>query len=150
MADAQPLGEIGLAATTFYVSDLDTALAWYEETLGLEPMTVGTDGDRYAAYLVGGSILVLEPRAAAMEPANPGSESTTINLVTDKDPAAVRAELVLRGVVCSDIVGSPHYSSFLIRDLDGNRFYVSRPVTEEARQDLTDAASAITNAQTGS
>jgi len=148
MADGSgPLGNIGLAATTFYVSDLEAALAWYGEVFGLEPMTVGADAEQYAAFLVGASILVLEPRTAAIEPTAPGHESTTLNLVVDKDPAAVREELVGRGAVCSAIVDSPHYSSFLVRDLEGNRFYVSRPVTAEAQQDLSDAATALTAVQ---
>ncbi len=144
-----PLGNIALAATTFYVSDLDGAIAWYAEMLGLEPMTVGSDADRYAAYLVGASILVLEPRTAALDPAGPGSESTTVNLVTDRDPAAAREDLVRRGVTCSELVDSPNYSSFLLRDLDGNRFYLSRPLSPEAQQDLSDAASAVTTGQIG-
>lgn len=149
MADgSSPLGNIGLAATTFYVSDLDAAVSWYGDVLGLEPMAVGADAERYAAFLVGASILVLEPRSAAIDPAVPGNESTTVNLVVDKDPAAVHDELTRRGASCSPILDSPHYSSFLVRDLEGNRFYVSRPVTAEALQDLSDAADAMTSAQT--
>jgi hypothetical protein len=72
-----------------------------------------------------------------------------VNLVVDKDPRAIHDSLTRRGVVCSAIVDSPHYSSFLVRDLEGNRFYVSRPITAEAQQDLTDATTAITSAQSG-
>jgi catechol 2,3-dioxygenase-like lactoylglutathione lyase family enzyme len=134
-----PLGTIGLAAITFYVNDLDAAIVWYDEKLGLTPMTVGADAERYASYLIGGSILVLEPRTAAMEPAAPGSESTTVNLLVVRDPEEVRTELLARGVRCSEVLGSPHYRSFLVRDLDGNRFYVSRPASEQARQDVVEA-----------
>lgn len=133
------LGTIGLAATTFYVSDLDTAIEWYDEMLGLRPIGQGADAERYASFLLGGSILVLEPRSAAMEPASPGCESTTINLIVDRDPDEVREDLLQRGVVCSTILRSPHYKSFLVRDLDGNRFYISRPVTEQAQRDVTEA-----------
>jgi hypothetical protein len=35
----------------------------------------------------------------------------------------------------------------LVRDLEGNRFYVSRPVTAEAQHDLSEAANAMTSAQ---
>ena len=148
--DSGPLGNIGLAATTFYVADLDGAVDWYREMLGLEPMTMGSDAERYAAFLVGGTILVLEPRSAAIDAAAPGAESTTINLVVDKDPRAIHVELTRRGVVCSAVVDSPHYSSFLVRDLEGNRFYVSRPVTAVAMQDLSDAAGAIASSQSDS
>lgn len=138
-----PLGAIGLAATTFYVTDLDAALAWYDEKLGLQPLTLGTDAERYASFLVGGSILVLEPRSAALEAAAPGSESTTVNLLVDRDPGDVRSDLVRRGVECGRLVESPHYRSFLVRDLDGNRFYVSRPATDAAKADV-DHATAMT------
>ena len=129
----KPLGDIELAATSFYVSELDEAIAWYGETLGLQPMTVGEDGDRYAAYSIGGAVVVLEPREAAIEPCEPGAESTTINLLVSREPAEVRQELIRRGVSCSELVESPNFVSFLIRDRDGNRFYVSRAVSQEAR-----------------
>lgn len=131
----RPFGAIALAATTLYVRDLDTAVAWYRESLGLEPMVIGRDTHAYAAYQLGPSILVLEPIEAAMEPAPPGSESTTVNLVIDRDPNQVREELIKRGVSCGRIVTS-NFHSFLMRDLDGNRFYITRPVTKDARDRL--------------
>lgn len=131
-----PLGSVQLAATSLYVTDLDKAVAWYREKLGWEPMASGVDTHRYAAYLVGGTTVVLEPREAAMEPAEPGHESTTINLVVDRDPSEVRDDLIERGVSCGGLVPSPNYSSFLVRDLDGNRFYVTRPITAEAQRAL--------------
>jgi catechol 2,3-dioxygenase-like lactoylglutathione lyase family enzyme len=137
MADAQgPLGRIGLTATTFYVSDLDAAVAWYRDSLALEPQTLGAADGEYASYLIGGSILVLEPRTAALEAAAPGYESTTVNLVVDRDPANVRSDLVRRGVECGEIVDSFHFRSFLVRDPDGNRFYVTRPATDVAHADV--------------
>ena len=135
-ASNNPLGGISLAATTLYVHDLDAAIDWYRDTLGLEPMVVGRDQHAYAAYQLGPSVLVLEPMEAAMEPADPGSESTTVNLVIDRDPAPVREELLRRGVTCGRMVSSPNHQSFLMRDRDGNRFYVTRPTTEEAREQL--------------
>ena len=138
-----PLGNIELAATSFYVRDLDKAIAWYEETLGLQPMNAGEDGHRYAAYSVGGAVVVLEPREAAIEPCEPGTESTTINLLVSREPAEVRQELMRRGVSCSELVESPNFVSFLIRDRDGNRFYVSRAVSQEARDAVRDV-SAVT------
>jgi catechol 2,3-dioxygenase-like lactoylglutathione lyase family enzyme len=135
MTDVEgPLGTVGLLAVTLYVSDLDTAIAWYAERLALEPLSLGKDGHRFASFLIGGAIVVLEPIEAALEPKEPGSESTTLNVVTERDPAEVRAELVRRGVSCGEIVSSPNYSSFLMRDLDGNRFYVTRAHTDAARE----------------
>ena len=137
MADGSgPLGSIGLAATTLYVSDLDVAVAWYRDKLALEPVTLGADAERYASYLIGNSVLVLEPRSAALEAAAPGSESTTVNLLIDRDPADVRSDLLRCGVDCGDIVPSPHFRSFLMRDLDGNRFYVTRQATDAAKEDV--------------
>ncbi len=128
MADHEsPLGKIELAATSFYVADVDAALSWYEEKFGLRPAMVGTDGHRYASFLLGSALVVLEPREAALEPAAPGPETTTVNLIVDRDPSEVRDELVGRGVSCGELVSSPNYLSFLVRDLDGNRFYITHP-----------------------
>jgi catechol 2,3-dioxygenase-like lactoylglutathione lyase family enzyme len=128
--DLGPLGAVDLAATTIYVADLDAAIVWYETVLGLQPLMVGTDGHRYATYQIGGALVVLEPIEAAIEPAAPGSESTTINVIVKRDASKVRQELMDRGARCSEIVPSPHYHSFLMRDRDGNRFYVAQPVTD--------------------
>jgi catechol 2,3-dioxygenase-like lactoylglutathione lyase family enzyme len=131
MADDEgPLGAVDLAATTMYVVDLDVAVDWYRTVLGLRPLMVGTDGHRYATFQIGGALVVLEPIEAAIEPADPGSESTTVNLIVKRDAHQVREDLVRRGAGCSEIVDSPHYKSFLLRDQDGNRFYVAQPVGE--------------------
>ena len=134
-----PLGTVTLAATSLYVADLDAAVAWYRDVLGLEPAVLGRDGDRYASYLLGGVFVVLEPVTAALEAAGPGGESTTVNLLVDRDPAEVRLELLGRGVVCGPLVTSPGFSSFLVRDLDGNRFYVTRPASDEGRRAVESA-----------
>lgn len=141
MADPDsPLGAVELAATTLYVEDLDAAVAWYRSVLGCEPLTLGADAEAYASYLLGGAIVVLEPRTAALEAAPPGAESTTVNLVVDRDPEEVRRDLTARGARCGPVVVSPHFASFLVRDLDGNRFYVTRPRTAEAAGDVVRAA----------
>ena len=137
-----PLGSIELAATTLYVSDLDAAIGWYRDKLGLEPVMAGSDTERYASYLFGASFVVLEPVTAALEPSPPGAESTTVNVLVDREPAEVRDELLGRGVRCGPLVTSRHYRSFLMRDLDGNRFYVARPVTEDGRRAQAEATRA--------
>ena len=131
-----PLGNIQLAATTFYVADLDAALRWYEQKLGLTPISVGKDGHRYASFVLGSAILVLEPIEAALEPAALGTENATINLVVDEDPLAVRDQLVQRDVSCGPPVES-NFVSFLVRDLDGNRFYVTRPANQAAQDSVS-------------
>ena len=136
-----PLGHIQLAATSFYVADLDAAVGWYEEKLGLTPVSVGKDGHRYASFVLGRAIMVLEPIEAALEPTDLGTENTTINLVVDEDPHTVREQLVQRDVPCGPAVESPNFVSFLVRDLDGNRFYVTRPANQAARGSVQDLSS---------
>jgi catechol 2,3-dioxygenase-like lactoylglutathione lyase family enzyme len=127
-----PLGKIELAATSFYVSDLDAAIAWYGDKFGLQPVTVGADGHGYASFLMGGAIVVLEPIEAALEPSELGRDNTTVNLVVSRDPSEVRDHLTARGVTCGPLVASPNFVSYLVRDRDGNRFYVTRPMSKEA------------------
>jgi catechol 2,3-dioxygenase-like lactoylglutathione lyase family enzyme len=134
-----PLGSIELAATSLYVADLDRAIAWYEEMLGLRPVTVGSDGHGYASFMMGSAIVVLEPIEAALEPAEPGQENCTVNLVVSRDPAEVRDDLMKGGVACGPLVES-NFVSFLVRDLDGNRFYVTRPASQTARASVRDAS----------
>jgi catechol 2,3-dioxygenase-like lactoylglutathione lyase family enzyme len=129
--ESGPLGEIALAATTLYVADLEASLRWYADVLGLTPAMVGTDGHAYATFRLGGALVVLEPIGAALEPHDPGSESTTVNLIVPRPAADVRRDLVSRGVACGSIVDSPHYSSFLFRDPDGNRYYIAQPVVPQ-------------------
>ena len=134
MSNAEgPLGVVNMVATTLYVSDIDTAIEWYGDKLGLEPAMAGADGHRYASYLLGGGFVVLEPIDAALEAAGPGAESTTINVLVENDPAVVRDALLARGVACGPLVASPGFASFLMRDLDGNRFYVTRPRSSDAQ-----------------
>ena len=144
-----PLGPVGMVAVTLYVSDLDAAIRWYGEKLGLRPMSEGVDGHRYAGYSIGGAIVVLEPIEAALEPAIPGSENTTLNVLIDRDPEEVRGELVDRGVSCGELVASPNYVSFLVRDLDGNRFYIAHARTDQARRDVEDATATVSAPASG-
>lgn len=127
--DSGPLGTIDLAATTLYVSDLDAALAWYADKLGLTPVSSGTDGHRYATFQLGSALVVLEPIEAALEPSPRGTENMTINLVVRRDAEDIRNDLIASGVQCGEIVTSG-FRSFLVRDLDGNRFYIAQPAKQ--------------------
>jgi catechol 2,3-dioxygenase-like lactoylglutathione lyase family enzyme len=124
--DTGALGTIDLAATTLYANDLDAAVAWYDDKLGLTPINISKDGHPFAVFRIGGTLVVLEPIEAALEPSPPGAESTTINLVTKRNADEIRGELIANGVGCGEIVESPNFRSFLIRDLDGNRYYVAQ------------------------
>ena len=134
-----PLGTVSLAATSLYVADLDRAIAWYRDKLRSSRPWPAPTATATPSYLLGGVFVVLEPVEAALEAAGPGGESTTVNLLVDREPAEVRTELLRRGVECGPVVDSPGFSSFLVRDLDGNRFYVSRPVSEQARRAVESA-----------
>ncbi len=139
-----PLGNIGLVACSLYVADLDAAIVWYAEKLGLEPMSISVEDNRFAAFSLGGAIIVLEPIEVAIEPTELGTENTTLNVMIDRDPTGVRAELMDRGVACSDLVFSTDFVSFLLRDLDGNRFYISRAATDEAQRAMQEATQTMT------
>jgi len=49
--------------------------------------------------------------------------------VTNRNADEVRRDLLTNGVSCGEIVESPNFRSFLVRDLDGNRYYVAQPAT---------------------
>lgn len=130
------MGAVDAAVTSLYVADLDAAIRWYEDSLGFRPVSLGDDVHPHAAYRLGGSLVVLEPLDTALEPALPPSENTTINLLVHRDASQVRTDLLRRGVRCSEMADSPQFSSFLMRDPDGNRFYVSQPLTNGAKEDV--------------
>jgi catechol 2,3-dioxygenase-like lactoylglutathione lyase family enzyme len=120
-----------MAVATFYVADLDAAVEWYADKLGLTPVSIGKDGHPYAVFQLGATIVVLEPIEAALEPAPIGAESTTLNLVVKSDAQEARTALVANGVRCGEIVSSPGFHSFLFRDLDGNRYYFAQPARSD-------------------
>ena len=127
------MGRVELVATTLYVSNLPDAVSWYQDMLGLQPAAVGSDGHDYASFVMGSAIVVLEPIEAALEPTEMGRENTTVNLVVSRDPTEVRDDLIGRGVACGPLVKS-NFLSFLVRDPDGNRFYITRPVSPQAEE----------------
>lgn len=140
MTAGLPLGNLSMAAASLYVADLDASVAWYRDVLGLEPVHEGKDAHRYATYQVGGFLFVLEPTDALWQGKGmTGSGAATVNLVTDRDPREVRTELLARGVACSEVVESG-FDSFLLTDPDGNRFYVTKPRTKQARTEVETAA----------
>ena len=136
MSDPDGPLDIAMLATTVYVADLDEAIEWYRDKLGFEPTTRGTDEWRFAGYLLGGVFLVLEPAEAGLDIAGPGSESTTLNVVVNNDPRTIYETLTARGVACTEPTVSPGYVSFLMRDLDGNRFYITNPHSPDAQAEV--------------
>jgi catechol 2,3-dioxygenase-like lactoylglutathione lyase family enzyme len=130
VGNESPLGAVTMAATTLYVADLDASVAWYHDLLEVEPVERTEDEFPYARYRVGGLTLVLEPVHAATDPVDSDrAGGAAINLVVDRDPSDVRADLVGRGITCTEIRESPQFASFLVRDPDGHRLYITRPHT---------------------
>jgi catechol 2,3-dioxygenase-like lactoylglutathione lyase family enzyme len=137
LADIQsPLGPIDIAPTSLYVADFAAAIRWYEDALGLQPVSIGDEIHPFAAFQLGASLIVLEPIEEAWEPAPPGSGNATINILVSRDASEIRQELLRRGVRCSEMANTVHYHSFLIRDPDGNRFYISQPVSQQAEENV--------------
>jgi catechol 2,3-dioxygenase-like lactoylglutathione lyase family enzyme len=122
------LGPIAAAAVTLYVRDLDASIEWYADTLGLTPVSVSHDEFAYARFVAAELAFVLEPAHAATDPVDSDrTGAAALNLVVERDPAEVRASLVARGVACTALKRSPRFATFLVRDPDGHRIYVTRP-----------------------
>lgn len=127
------LGPVIAAAVTLYVRDLDASIDWYRDVLGLEPASVSQDEFPYARYHVGGLAFVLEPAHAATDPHDSDrTGAAAVNLVVERQPAAIRAELADRGVSCTELKTSPRFETFLVRDPDGHRIYVTKPTGPRA------------------
>lgn len=134
------LGNLSMMATSLYVKDMAASVDWYRDVMGLEPVFEGSDAHPYATYQVGSALFVLEPTDALWQGKGMvGSGACTLNLVTDRAPADVLADLRAKGADCSDIVDSPGFSSFLVTDPDGNRFYVTQPVNAKAVAEVAEA-----------
>jgi catechol 2,3-dioxygenase-like lactoylglutathione lyase family enzyme len=119
---------VSYAAVTLYVDDIDVSVRWYADVLGLHPADRAADEFPYARYEVGRLALVLEPAYAATDPVDSDrTGAAALNLVVDRDPADIRNGLVAQGVDCTEIHESPKFATFLLRDPDGHRLYVTRP-----------------------
>jgi catechol 2,3-dioxygenase-like lactoylglutathione lyase family enzyme len=111
------------------VRDVQAAVAWYRDKLGLAPSKVGADGPEhpFAAYEVGGLRLGLwqlpPDTARAREEAD---RNTYVVFTTDDDPEALRELLRERRVSVGRLQRSEGNAFFWFYDLDGNRFEVSR------------------------
>jgi uncharacterized protein (DUF952 family)/catechol 2,3-dioxygenase-like lactoylglutathione lyase family enzyme len=127
---AGALGRVVAGAVTLYVGDLDASIAWYRDLLGLEPVEVSADEFPYARFKFGQTTVVLEPAHAATDPHDSDrTGAAAVNLVVERDPAAIRTDLVDRGAVCTPLKRSPGFVTFLVRDPDGHRIYVTKPTT---------------------
>lgn len=133
-AKAPPLGRV--LETGLYVDDLKRAAAFYERVLGLSPML---RDDRFIAYPVGGTVLLLFRRGTADAPLHlpfggeipPHDGTGRLHFafaIAAEDLERWRTHLVAHGVVIEGEVHWPRGSTSLyFRDPDGNLAEIATP-----------------------
>jgi catechol 2,3-dioxygenase-like lactoylglutathione lyase family enzyme len=104
----------------FYrTSDMDAAVTFYTGVLGFALKL--RDGDRWAAFDVGGATLAVEGGAAG------GDGGATVSLRCE-DLAGVVADLRSKGASVSDVETGPHERRAELRDPAGNLLVLYEPV----------------------
>lgn len=133
-AGAPPLGRV--VETGLYVDDLARARGFYEGVLGLKPMLAD---DRFAAYPVGGTVLLLFLRGTADRPIPlpfggaipPHDGAGRLHFAFAAAAADIepwRAHLAAHGVAIEGEVRWPKGSTSLyFRDPDGNLAEIASP-----------------------
>lgn len=131
---APPLGRV--LETGLYVDDLDRARAFYEGVLGLVPMLADA---RFAAYPVGGTVLLLFLRGSADEAIElpfggaipPHDGAGRLHFAFSAEAADMerwRDHLTAHGVAIEGEVQWPKGSTSLyFRDPDGNLAEIASP-----------------------
>jgi predicted enzyme related to lactoylglutathione lyase len=99
----------------YVVPDMDAALAFYRDTLGLAVKF--QDGDKWTQFDVGGTQVALATPAPGQ--VDPGRNATVVLQVDDL--TATRAQLAAQGIAVSEIIGmGGHGSFFTCPDPAGN------------------------------
>jgi predicted enzyme related to lactoylglutathione lyase len=117
-----------------YVSDMDAAVRFYVELLGLN--LTNRYGDHFATVEAGRNLVIglhpRSPRAAA-----PGTKgSAMLGLSIDEPIAQVVSRLAERGVrLTSDVVRSEQDSFVELEDVDGNPIYLWEASAQDVPQD---------------
>lgn len=128
-----PLGRV--VETGLYVDDLARARAFYETVMGLAPMVCDA---RFAAYPVGGTVLLLFKRGSGLAPIEtpfgtipPHDGSGRLHYafaIAAADLEGWRAHLAAHGVA---VEGETHWPkgsvSLYFRDPDGNLVEIATP-----------------------
>ena len=109
---------------TVYVSNMDAAVRFYSEVLGLK--LAYRFGDNWASVEVGKGLTIgLHPASAEMPPGRPGSMSIGLEL-TGSIHEAVR-KLEAKGVKFDGPVNEGKAGSFVgFHDPDGNQLYLAQ------------------------
>lgn len=121
--NASPKKVIEGGTPTVYVSDMDRAVAFYTETLGLK--LAARFGDEYASVDAGkGFFIGLHPSGPrSPKPGTPGSIQVTLGVCGPIEE--VVAELTQRGVIFSGpIINDDPVKLAFFTDPDGNEFYL--------------------------
>jgi len=130
------LDQVELAVVAVRVADLDRAVAWYADKLGMTPLHRGADGDTppYAVYDVGGMVItVWQLWPGQRRSADENDRNSYLILVSAGDVDALHDRLVATGVRADPVRHSANNTFFWFYDLDDNRWEVSQPTTAEQR-----------------
>jgi catechol-2,3-dioxygenase len=127
--DVSP-GHIGLSVT-----DLDRALAFYQDVLELEVLQVSSDPDRRFAFLGAGgrlSLTLWQQSAAAFDPGTAGLHHVAFQVPTLEAVQAAEAKLRARGVTPRYDGVVPHRegadsAALFFTDPDGIRLEIYSP-----------------------
>jgi catechol 2,3-dioxygenase-like lactoylglutathione lyase family enzyme len=109
---------------TVYVSNMDSAVRFYTEVLGLA--LTNRFGDHWATVRAGNTLLIgLHPWSAKHpQPGTRGSVQIGLVVSRDEPIEALAARLRKQGVEVSDIIKSEEASYITFADPDGNQIYV--------------------------
>ena len=126
-----------MMATIIRVRDVAASVEWYREKLDLDPLHVGSDGPDHpiAAFAIAGSVISLwQLPPGSRRPRDDTDVSTYVVAVVKGDLEAQRRALEARGVEVGELRRSANNEFFWFYDPDGNRFELSRPLTDESRE----------------
>ncbi len=123
--------DASMVSTVVRVRDVGASVAWFRESLGLEPIHVGADGPEHpiAVFTIAGSVISLWqlPANQAGVPADNNRDSYVVVVMTgDLEP--VRRALIDRGIDVGEVRRTANNEFVWFHDLDGNRFELSRPL----------------------
>ena len=109
---------------TVYVSNMDNAIRFYTEVLGLK--LTNRFGNHWATVQAGKTLLIgLHPRSAKHpQPGTKGSVQIGLVVSRDEPIGELAARLRKHGVEVSDIIKSEEANYITFADPDGNPIYV--------------------------
>ena len=111
------------ALPTMFVSDMDRAVAFYTEVLGLR--LAFRAGDHWASIDAGaGTQIGLHPASPGASPRAPGPDAMSVGLNVTEPIETVIAALSARGVEFGDVTSDGMLKIAHFADPDGNALYL--------------------------